>query len=108
MPVVLHRGVADPIASEVSLGAGSFTFRDEQAQWLEIDPELTFFRRIRPEPAGDVNLSGVVDGMDLLDVVAAQGAIPGAMWADRLDVNDDQLVDERDVELLPRQFGEGW
>lgn len=107
-PILLHRDVAQPIATEIALGAGSYTFSDERAQWIEIDPDLSFFRRIRPEPAGDVNLSGVVDGMDLLDVVAAQGAVPGPGWADRVDVNDDQTIDERDLEQLQRQFGEGW
>ncbi len=109
LPIRVHRGVAEPVDQTVALEAGSYTFPNEDAQWLEIDPELTIFRRVRPDPSGDVNLSGVVDGMDLLDVAHAEGRIaPGGPWDDRVDVNDDQAVDDRDLREIGRQFGEGW
>lgn len=108
VPVRLHRADGGTEAAEVQLGVGAMPIRDE-VQWLAVDPELTFFRRIRPEPAGDVNLSGVVDGMDLLDVTFALGRqTPDLAWEDRLDVNDDQVVDDRDLVALQSGFGEGW
>lgn len=85
------------------------TVRLGTAQWLSLDPDLTMFRRVLPEPAGDVNLSGVVDGMDLLDVHATQGrTTPDPTWDDALDVNRDQTIDERDLRGIMEQFGQGW
>lgn len=79
------------------------------AQWLELDPDLTLFRRIQAEPASDVNLSGVVDGMDLLDLHAHQGrATPDPAWSDALDANRDQIIDERDLRAALEAFGQGW
>lgn len=78
-------------------------------QWVRVDPERTTFRRVHPDPAADVNLSGVVDGMDLLDVWAADGLrIPGADWDDRLDVNGDERVDALDAREVAEAFGQGW
>jgi hypothetical protein len=80
-----------------------------RAQWLEIDPERWIFRRIRPEPAADVNVDGVVDGMDLLDTLAADGRVVfDPDWADRLDVNDDDQVNSTDVQRVRDDVGDGW
>lgn len=77
--------------------------------WLAIDPGLETFRRVKPQPAEDVNLTGVVDGMDLLDVLAADGRrVPGADWDDRLDTNADERVDTLDAEGIADAFGRGW
>lgn len=77
-------------------------------QWAVIDPERRTFRRVRPQPATDVNLSGIVDGMDFLDVLAAQGARgPSADWDDRLDVDADERIDERDLAAIADAFGTG-
>ena len=78
-------------------------------KWLAVDPGLETFRRVKPQPAADVNLSGVVDGMDLLDVLAGDGLrVPGADWDDRLDVNGDERVDALDAQAIEAAFGEGW
>ncbi len=69
--------------------------------WVELDPELTTFRRVRPQPSGDVNLDGYVDGLDFLDVRFAQGRVgPTPDWDDRLDTNADQVIDDRDLEAV--------
>ncbi|MCA9539124.1 MAG: hypothetical protein KC620_09585 [Myxococcales bacterium] len=107
LPVVIHApdGTTRPAALEAS--ADVQALRVEDGQWIEIDPELTWFRRIRPEPAGDVNLDGVVDGLDLLDVHAALGREPpDPAWDDRVDVNDDGRIDGADVDRLLQQFGQ--
>lgn len=91
------------------LGPAEQTLRLGAAQWLDFDPDLTIFRRVLPEPAGDVNLSGVVDGMDLLDVWATQGrTTPDPRWSDALDVTRDQTIDDRDLAGIMEQFGQGW
>ncbi|MCA9528209.1 MAG: hypothetical protein KC549_18110, partial [Myxococcales bacterium] len=80
-----------------------------EAQRLSLDPELSIFRQVLPEPAGDVNLSGVVDGIDLLDVWAAQGrATPDPAWDDALDPTRDQTIDRGDLRAVVEQFGAGW
>lgn len=77
-------------------------------RWVVVDPERQTFRRVRPQPATDVNLSGVVDGMDFLDALAAQGTRgPSADWDDRLDVDADARVDERDLTAIVEAFGRG-
>lgn len=118
LPLVLHgpgamtrRVDITPTAEPIELPLGD-------AQWIEVDPELTWFRRVRPDPAGDVNLDGVVDGMDLLDVAFAQGRraiedtelgpVPAADWDDRLDVDRDETISEADLDRLVEQFGQGW
>lgn len=78
-------------------------------QWVAVDPRRETFRRVKPQPAEDVNLTGVVDGMDLLDVLAADGRrIPGADWDDRLDTNADERIDALDAEAVADAFGRGW
>lgn len=118
LPLRLHaadgsaRDVVIPLdapPTEVDLG---------EAQWIEVDPDLTLFRRVRPDPAGDVNLDGVVDGMDLLDVRHArgrravvdgpQGRVPDPAWDDRLDVTRDDRVDDADADRVVEQYGAGW
>lgn len=118
LPLRLHGpgGVRD---ITVELDALPATVELDDAQWLEVDPELSLFRRLRPDPAGDVNFDGVVDGMDLLDVWAAQGRqgivndeVMGPTanpdWQDRVDVQRDEVIDTGDLDLLIQQFGSGW
>jgi len=77
-----------------------------ESGWIEVDPERTWLRRIRPDPAGDVNLDGVVDGMDLLDVHAARGrALPGPDWRDAVDVVRDGSIDENDLRAVVDGYG---
>ncbi len=118
VPLRLHDADGETRDVLVDLGGGDFEIDLQGAQWIEVDPDLTFFRRVRSDPAGDVNLDGVVDGMDLLDLQAANGlrfvreGVVGADyepdWAERFDLDDDGAVDDRDVDLLLQQFGTGW
>ena len=80
-----------------------------EGQWISVDPGFSLFRRIRPTPAGDVNLTGVVDGMDLLDLNHALGRqIPDVQFRDALDVNNDGAITPLDLDALLAQFGRGW
>jgi hypothetical protein len=81
----------------------------EDGQWIRIDPNYTLFRRIRPTPASDVNLTGVVDGMDLLDVNHAQGRqTSDEGFSDAVDIDNDGRVTTDDLDTLVEQFGQGW
>ena len=76
---------------------------------FKVDPERRLFRRFMPEPRGDIDPNGVVDGMDFLEVISNQGLdIESAGWRDELDLNSDGMVDELDVQLLREQAGAGW
>jgi aminopeptidase N len=80
-----------------------------RAQSNTIDPDLSIFRRVVAEPAGDINLSGVVDGMDLLDSLSNQGlAAPTPQWNDIQDVNRDLVIDANDTRAILRSWGAGW
>ena len=97
--------------SPIEIGLGD-------TQSIRIDPDLTLPRRVRPDPAGDVNLDGVVDGIDLLDVAFARGTraiVDGPTgpavdpdWIDQLDVDRDDAIDDADLDRLIQQFGRGW
>ena len=79
---------------------------DASAYGLKIDPDVTFFRRIYPEPTADLNLNGIVDGMDLLDVThSANRPRPGLGWNEVADVNGDGTIDTQDVDQVIDQFG---
>lgn len=118
LPLRLHAPDGSARDVTVPLQAEPFELDLDGAQWIEVDPDLTFFRTVRSDPAGDVNLDGVVDGMDLLDLQAANGrrfvreGPTGADyepdWAERFDLDDDGAVDAGDVDLLIQQFGAGW
>ncbi len=106
LPVLVH-GPERAEWIEVDIG-GAREVRLGEGGWLDVDPNRTWLRRIRPEPAGDVNLDGVVDGKDLLDVLAAQGrALPGPDWRDALDVVRDDRIDPADSRAVVDTYGEG-
>ncbi len=110
LPLRLHLadGAVDTVSVALEDGP-DYRLRAGPVQWIEVDPDLTMFRRVRPDPAGDVDLSGVVDGMDLLDVHFAQGReAPDPAWDDRVDVNRDGAVDAFDARAVREQFGAGW
>lgn len=109
-PVHLYDAWGEPIVLTVRPDAqGAPIDVAADIQWLAIDPGLETFRRVKPQPAEDVNLTGVVDGMDLLDVLAADGRrIPGAEWDDRLDTNADERIDALDAQGIADAFGRGW
>ena len=78
----------------------------DEAFGIMVDPDITFFRRIKPDPSSDLNVNGIVDGMDLLDVTfALQHPTPGLDWTDVADVNQDGVTDSRDVDLVVQSFG---
>lgn len=110
LPIRAHYADGSTEMTTVRLeDGGDRTLGVGPAQWVEIDPELTLFRQVRPEPTADVNLSGVVDGMDLLDVYFARGReAPDPAWDDRVDVNGDLVVDRFDLAAVREQLGRGW
>ena len=74
-------------------------------QRLDVDPNFTTMRRLRPDPSGDVNLNGVVDGMDFLDIHHHMGRVIGdAQWTDRVDINHDGVIDDADMTDFLTQF----
>ena len=76
------------------------------------DPNRAFLQRTRSTLEGDVNLSGALDGSDLVDmavlyrrdiIVTHQGGSyfwPNGSYLPRFDLNTDGKIDESDVELL--------
>lgn len=118
VPLRLHRPDGSTTDVMIELADQPIELDLDGAQWFEVDPELTLFRRVRSDPAGDVNHDGVVDGMDLLDLHARQGlrtlrrteagSVIEPDWAERFDLNDDDRVDGGDLDLLLEQFGAGW
>ena len=75
-------------------------------QGVRVDPQLRFFRKLNFEHLYDVDLNGVVDGLDLFDLEFHQGinqASPG--WVDGLDLNGDGEVSSADRTQLYRQLG---
>lgn len=94
----------------VAIGDGGVqSVGSPRGQWMRIDADLRFLRIVEPDPVEDVNLSGVVDGMDLLDVIAGRGAeTPSPFWNETLDPNGDGAVDRFDREAVKAAFGSGW
>ncbi len=109
VPVRLDRPGDTSAFVLASLTGGEVRAEGQNVQRVVIDPELTALRRVRPEPAADVDLTGVVDGRDYLDVRFARGlAVPDPAFPDQLDVTDDGVIDEADVRAVRAAFGEGW
>ena len=71
------------------------------------DPDGTFIRRVIPGFAGDVDLSGEIDGIDLLYAAWAHGGILGSTWnfLPWVDFNGDAMIDELDESLVTDNFG---
>ena len=98
-----------PQSVEVALAGETLAFDASAAQWFDIDPNYTLIREITPVPPQDLNLSGVVDGMDLLDLNALIGTDEAdEAWQKRYDLNGDRRIDQTDVTRLIESFGEGW
>ena len=110
LPVVAHFEDGEVVPRALRIEAeGIQTLDVGQAQWLELDPQLTIFRRIIAEPQADVNLTGVVDGMDLLDTLANTGlTAPHPRWKDVLDVDRNLTIDGRDAAEVIETWGAGW
>ncbi|MCB9521950.1 MAG: hypothetical protein H6702_01050 [Myxococcales bacterium] len=109
LPVQVDRPGGEPYLDVAALEGGEFAFEVPDGQRLRVDPELTVVRRVRPEPAADVDLTGVVDGRDYLDALFWQGlAVPDPAFNDQLDVTDDGVVDAADLRAIRDAFGAGW
>lgn len=90
---------------------------DEQPLRISTDPERTLLQRTYASLPGDVNLSGAVDGSDLLDMAMMfrrdivvkhnnqSFFFPNGGYLPRFDVNEDGLVDEADLEILLQGMG---
>lgn len=110
IPIVGHYedGGTQPIEIGIDRGIPE-TLDLGRAQHFVLDPDLAIFRRAFAEPAGDVNLSGVVDGMDLLDVLASEGmSVPDPRWDDVLDADRDLQISVGDRRVVLSQWGAGW
>lgn len=118
LPLRLHTADGSTRRLDIRLSATPIEIGLGDTQSISADPDLTLPRRIRPDPAGDVNLDGVVDGIDLLDVAFARGAraivdTPNGpavdpTWRDAIDVDRDDDIDDADLDRLIQQFGRGW
>lgn len=75
---------------------------------VRVDPDQRFPRRVVPRLAGDVDLSGEVDGFDLIEAAWSSGAALwdySPRWNQRADLDQDGMVEEDDVGAVRRAFG---
>jgi hypothetical protein len=108
VPVVLDLDDGRQLTERLPL-FGDFRQPGDGVVRVRVDPELTVLRRVRPALDGDVDLSGVVDGKDLIDVRFAQGrSQPEPGFNDQLDINDDGRIDISDEQVIFDSFGAGW
>ena len=101
---VLFEDARSGSISEVASN-GDTELRQIENSWLSIDPDQMWFRRVRSIQPADINLDGVVDGMDLLDAYHAARRLPSAGEYDLADVNQDRVVDEDDIAAIELAFG---
>ena len=74
---------------------------------IDVDPDLMYFRTLNHLTPVDVDLNGVIDGMDMLDVLSRQGREPSDdRWRALSDVNQNGLIDEDDVDRCLERFGD--
>jgi aminopeptidase N len=77
---------------------------------VRIDPDGRFPRRLRPELEGDLELSGDVDGFDLVAAAWSRGinlTDYSPRWNALADVNEDGFIDDADLDAVRSHFGEG-
>lgn len=74
---------------------------------VRLDPDRTFIRRVVPELAGDADLSGEVDGIDMLYAVWARDGSIGQSpnFIPWLDFNRNGMIDATDVGAVLDNFG---
>lgn len=59
-----------------------------------------------PSLVGDIDNSGRVDGFDLGRFGVAEGTHPGdPQWDSKLDLNNDGVLDGKDLEIIHKNFG---
>ena len=90
---------------------------DEEPARISTDPDRTLLQQTYASLPGDVNLSGAVDGSDLLDMAMMfrrdivvkhnnqSFFFPNGGYLPRFDLNQDGLVDEADLEQLLQSMG---
>ncbi|HOI10758.1 MAG TPA: hypothetical protein PK313_09815, partial [Myxococcota bacterium] len=74
---------------------------------VKFDADRDFIKRLMPELDGDQDLSGEVDGIDLLYATWAQGGELGYTYnfIPRVDFDFSGTVDATDLEKVLGQFG---
>lgn len=75
---------------------------------VSLDPNRYLIRQLSAPLTGDVNLSGTVDGMDLIDLVfrKEQGR-EQPEWEELFDLDNSEKIDDSDRNALLNQFGQG-
>lgn len=64
---------------------------------------------MNPYFPGDCNHDGVLDNYDIATVQAAYGSEPGdPNWNPHADINEDRVVDDKDLEIQQENYGETW
>jgi aminopeptidase N len=109
LPVALRLGDGTAVQGviEYAGGAGETTLHAaERPAVVELDPEWTAVREIRPALPGDVSLDGRVDGADLLEVALRIGGfLPDTRRVDGAydplyDIGASERIDERDFQAV--------
>ena len=74
---------------------------------IRFDPERVFIKRVSPGLAGDMDLSGEVDGVDLLYAAWAQNAQVGQSFnfLPYVDFDANGVVDQTDLAQVVENFG---
>ncbi|MBM4397427.1 MAG: hypothetical protein FJ087_17290 [Deltaproteobacteria bacterium] len=73
---------------------------------VDVDPGHAFVRRVLPEVPGDVDLSGEVDGIDVVAVAWSRGAAwPDGRYSEAADLDDSGAVDQADLDAVLEAFG---
>lgn len=88
---------------QVKQGAKAFTFTTTaKPVRVAFDPDYRFIKKLGPKIEGDVDYSGQVDCRDLALVAAVSGAglRSDPVSVDRYDVNHDNKVDQKDVDII--------
>jgi hypothetical protein len=79
------------------------------AQGIRLDPNLLFFRRMYNQQPADVDCNGVVDGLDVFQVLNKSGTTLGDFqWQDGIDQNNDSTINQSDIDLLIEQLGQAY
>ena len=111
---VMHPDVwlSEPTLQIISLVYGSSGGVNQAASLIDIyrtDGQITGTKGIRPTLvlAGDINLDGKVDALDLAESISQLGTDPQALGVMPIaDLNDDGVIDVLDVALLLDSYGD--
>lgn len=74
---------------------------------MRFDPNHVFIKKVVPSLMGDADLSGDVDGLDLLYVAWANGGVVGQSWnyIEQADLDNNGSVNDNDLTQLLENFG---